>query len=83
MRFGLVLDARADLIRKTLTLFKLGLGGKLASGRQFIYRALVAETDQRVQIRIGARSLTATGMLASLKDNELQLKSNVSGKFVP
>jgi LPS export ABC transporter protein LptC len=43
----------------------------------------IAETDQRVQIRIGARSLTATGMLASLKDNTLELKSNVSGKFVP
>ena len=43
----------------------------------------LAETDQRVQIRIGARSLTATGMLASLKDNRLELKSNVSGKFVP
>ena len=43
----------------------------------------LAETDQRVQIRIGARSLTATGMLASLKDNTLELKSNVSGKFVP
>lgn len=42
----------------------------------------VAETDERVQIRIGARSLTATGMLASLKDNQLELKSNVSGKFV-
>ena len=43
----------------------------------------IAETDQRVQIRIGARSLTATGMLASLKDNQLELKSNVSGKFAP
>jgi len=43
----------------------------------------VAETNERVQIRIGARSLTATGMLASLKDNHLELKSNVSGKFVP
>lgn len=43
----------------------------------------VAETDQRVQIRIGARSLTATGMLASLQDNRLTLKSNVNGKFVP
>lgn len=42
-----------------------------------------AETDQRVQIRIGSRSLTATGMLALLQDNRLQLKSNVSGKFVP
>ena len=43
----------------------------------------IAETDQRVQIRIGARSLTATGMLASLNDSRLELKSNVSGKFVP
>lgn len=45
--------------------------------------AYLAETDERVQIRIGARSLTATGMLASLKDNTVELKSNVSGKFVP
>ena len=43
----------------------------------------IAETDERVQIRIGARSLTATGMLASLNDNRLELKSNVSGKFFP
>ena len=43
----------------------------------------IAETEERVQIRIGARSLTATGMLASLNDNRLELKSNVSGKFVP
>lgn len=43
----------------------------------------VAETDERVQIRIGERSLTATGMLASLNDDRLELKSNVSGKFVP
>jgi len=41
-----------------------------------------AETESRVQIRIGSRSLTATGMLALLQDNRLQLKSNVSGKFV-
>lgn len=45
--------------------------------------AFVAETDQRVQIRIGTRSLTATGMLASLNESRLELKSNVSGKFVP
>jgi len=43
----------------------------------------MAETETRVQIRIGSRSLTATGMLALLQDNRLQLKSNVSGKFVP
>ena len=43
----------------------------------------MAETDGRVQIRIGERSLTATGMLASLKDNQVKLKSNVRGKFAP
>ena len=43
----------------------------------------LAATDERVQIRIGARSLTATGMLASLNDNQIELKSNVNGKFVP
>ena len=46
-------------------------------------KRFIAETNERVQIRIGARSLTATGMLASLNDNRLELKSNVSGKFVP
>lgn len=45
--------------------------------------AYTAATDRRVQIRIGARSLTATGMLASLKENQLELKSNISGKFLP
>ncbi len=43
----------------------------------------LAETDARVQIRIGARSITATGMVASLRDDHIELKSNVSGKFVP
>lgn len=43
----------------------------------------VAETDARVQIRIGARSLTATGMLASLNDDKIELKSNVRGKIAP
>ena len=42
-----------------------------------------AETDGRVQLRIGSRSLTGTGMLALLQENRLELKSNVSGKFVP
>jgi LPS export ABC transporter protein LptC len=42
-----------------------------------------AHTEERVQIRIGARSLTATGMLAMLQSSQLQLKSDVSGKFAP
>lgn len=45
--------------------------------------SFLAYTDRRVQIRIGERSLTATGMQASLQENRLQLISNVSGKFVP
>ncbi len=43
----------------------------------------VADTDSRVQIRIGQRSLTATGMLASLYDDRIELKSNVRGKIAP
>lgn len=43
----------------------------------------LAHTDSRVNIRIGERSISATGMEASLRENTLQLKSNVSGKFVP
>ena len=50
---------------------------------EFNPRAYRAETDYRVQVRIGSRSLTATGMLALLEDNQLTLKSNVNGKFVP
>ena len=42
-----------------------------------------AETDSRVQVRVGSRSLTATGMLALLQEDKLQLKSNVSGRFFP
>lgn len=43
----------------------------------------IAETNERVQIRIGARSLTGIGMLASLNNNKMELKSNVSGRFIP
>lgn len=42
-----------------------------------------AETDDRVQLSIGSRSLTGTGMLALLQENRLELKSNVSGIFTP
>ena len=43
----------------------------------------IAKTDARVQIRFGRRSLTATGMLASLDDDTIELKSNVRGKIIP
>ncbi len=64
-----------------------GFDGKYTEIRtqylEFEPDAYRAETDSRVQIRIGPRSLTATGMLALLQENRLELKSNVSGKFVP
>ncbi len=43
----------------------------------------LAETEERVQIRFGARSVTATGMLASLHDDKIELKANVRGKIAP
>ena len=43
----------------------------------------IAETNERVQVRFGERSLTATGMLASLNDDKIELKSNVRGKIAP
>lgn len=43
----------------------------------------IAETEERVQIRVGSRSLTGTGMLASLNENRMEIKSNVSGRFIP
>lgn len=43
----------------------------------------IAETDERIRIRIGDRSLTGTGMLASLNENRMEIRSNVSGRFVP
>jgi lipopolysaccharide export system protein LptC len=64
-----------------------GLAGEVTEIRtsylEFDPATYRAETDSRVQIRVGSRSLTATGMLALLEEDRLQLKSNVSGKFVP
>lgn len=43
----------------------------------------IAKTDKRVTIRVGTRSLSATGMLAFLNEDRIELKSNVNGKFLP
>ncbi len=64
-----------------------GFGGKDAELRTDVLDLdpdnFIADTDARVQIRIGERSLTATGLNASLRDDRVQLKSNVRGTFVP
>ena len=41
------------------------------------------ETPDKVRIQIGEGTLTATGLQASLRDDRIQLRSNVSGKFTP
>ena len=46
-------------------------------------RAQVVETDDRVRFELGAGSLVATGMRASLSDNKIELRSNISGQFTP
>ena len=64
-----------------------GFDGKYTEIRtqylEFEPAAYRAQTQARVQIRIGSQSLMATGMLALLQENRLELKSNVNGKFVP
>lgn len=64
-----------------------GFGGEATEIRtsylEFDPATYQAETDSRVQLRVGSRSLTATGMLALLQENQVHLKSNVSGRFVP
>ncbi len=80
-------ERRIRLIGHVLAVSRVGFSGQDTEIRtQYLEldpENYIAETDQRVQIRIGTRSLTATGMLASLQENRLELKSNVSGKFVP
>lgn len=43
----------------------------------------LATTDSRVQIEIGDQRLNATGMVAHLGEERLELTSNVNGKFNP
>ena len=80
-------EGRIRLIGHVLAVSREGFSGQDTEIRtQYLElepETYIAETDQRVQIRIGTRSLTATGMLASLQENRLELKSNVNGKFVP
>lgn len=80
-------ERRIRLIGNVLAISREGFSGQDTEIRtQYLEldpETFIAETDQRVQIRIGTRSLTATGMLASFQENRLELKSNVSGKFVP
>jgi lipopolysaccharide export system protein LptC len=43
----------------------------------------VAETEEPVRIQMGGRELRATGMIAHLKEDRLELQSNVNGQFRP
>jgi lipopolysaccharide export system protein LptC len=43
----------------------------------------VAETPARVRVEMGGRQLRATGLIAYLKEDRLELQSNVNGQFRP
>ncbi len=43
----------------------------------------IAQTPDRVRIQMGGRQLRATGLIAYLKDDRLELQSNVNGQFRP
>ena len=43
----------------------------------------IARTEDQVLIQMGGRELRATGMVAYLKDDRLELQSNVNGQFRP
>lgn len=46
-------------------------------------RAHLATTDKSVRIERGRYVITATGLRADLKDQKLQLQSDVHGRFLP
>lgn len=81
-------DQRRVTLSGHVTAFSAdGFGGNETEIRtdylEFDPETYIAETDERVQIRIGSRSLTGIGMLASLNESRMELKSNVSGRFIP
>lgn len=43
----------------------------------------IAETKDKVEIQFGSRNVTAIGMLASLYDDKIELKSDIRGKIEP
>jgi LPS export ABC transporter protein LptC len=43
----------------------------------------IATTDEPVSIELGGHHVLARGMMANLKDNHVQLESEVNGRFVP
>ena len=43
----------------------------------------IAETKEKVEIQFGSRSITAMGMLASLNDDKIELRSDIRGKIEP
>jgi len=80
-------DNRVLLEGRVLARSEEGVSGDLTELRTnslvFDPERQVAETDDRIQIRIGERNLAGTGMLAFLKENRVEIRSNVSGRFVP
>jgi LPS export ABC transporter protein LptC len=78
---------RLTLVGHVLATSAEGLSGEITEIRterlELEPKNYRAETNERVQIRVGERSVTATGMLVLLRESRVELKSNVDGWFVP
>jgi uncharacterized protein (TIGR01777 family) len=61
LRTGIVLSAQGGALGKMLPIFKLGIGGKLGSGRQFM--SWISLTDEIAAIRFALENGTVRGAL--------------------
>ncbi len=50
---------------------------------ELLPRSYELRSDERITLRVGSRTLSATGVLAFLNEDRVEFLSNVSGKFQP
>src|SRR5262249_2345713 len=58
LRFGVILRARGGALAKMLTPFKLGLGGVIGSGRQYMSCIAIDDCVAVIQYALGRNSLS-------------------------
>ena len=76
-----------DLSGEVVATSQVGFSGKTTEIKTPLLRIepmnYKAETNSSVYLKIGPQQILATGMLALLKENRLELKSDVNGMFNP
>ena len=65
LRFGVVLDGRAGALAKMIPLFRLGLGGRLGSGKQWVSWISLRDLVTAALFLLGTPSLSGPVNLAS------------------